>query len=171
MRRLNLGSGVGYGDPADGWVNVDKTPPKGTEQITMAYDLDDMPWPWPDDHFDEARAHHVAEHLRDKLAFLEELWRVCSHAAPVLLATPNCINNVNYWHDPTHRLPWHPGNLEYFAPGYPWGYYTSARFVTVSVAHTPELLEWLLATYKRDDPELAAQQADWHESNWDGSRG
>ena len=157
MRRLNLGSGTAWGDPAEGWVNVDRARPAGTEAFTIKWDLNDLPWPWADDSFDQCRANHVIEHCADKLAFLEQIWRVCRHGASVLLAAPNGVSNPLFWEDPTHRTPMHPGNLEYLRPGHPWGYYTPARFVTLAVNHTPELLEWQLAVYKRDDPELAAR--------------
>src|SRR5215210_7887087 len=70
LRRLNLGSGRRR-DPTA--INLDITPDTGPDVV---HDLDVLPWPFPDRHFDHVDAIDVIEHLRDPLAVVVEIHRI-----------------------------------------------------------------------------------------------
>ena len=42
----------------------------------VIHDLDDLPYPFDDDEFDEVVGRHVIEHVRDPLAVMSELHRI-----------------------------------------------------------------------------------------------
>lgn len=96
--KLNLGCGP---DIRDGWLNVDIDE---TYDIDYAWDLDDRPWPWPDNAFSEVAMHNVLEHLDDHLAVLEELYRITQPGGTVTISGPHW-NSPGAWIDPTHTRP------------------------------------------------------------------
>jgi hypothetical protein len=97
--RLNLGCG---GRKFPDWVNVDKYPTCGPDQVA---DLEQFPWPWPDNSADEVRLYHVLEHLGAQTAvyleILKELYRVCRHDAKVEIIVPHPRHD-DFLGDPTH---------------------------------------------------------------------
>jgi len=109
--KLNLGCGS---DILAGWVNVDRHPGGGVDQVV---DLEALPWPWADSSVDEVRMKHVLEHLgRETEAFLgviKELWRVCADGAKVDITVPHPRHDA-YLNDPTHVRPITEGTLKLF---------------------------------------------------------
>lgn len=100
--RLNLGCGVRK--LPDHW-NVDSDP--GCEPDERV-DLEETPWPWPDDCVESVMLSHVLEHLgRDTptyLAIIRELYRVCRHGAEVTIVVPHPRHD-QFLNDPTHVRP------------------------------------------------------------------
>lgn len=100
MLKLNLGSGK---RPREGWVNVDIS---ADCQPELVCDLTQTPWPWSDAVVEQVYCNHLFEHLdgRQRIAFMEELWRVLVPGGQALIVTP-------YWAswravaDPTHVFP------------------------------------------------------------------
>ncbi len=143
--KLNLGCGH---DSKAGWTNVDRVALPG---VDFVWDLERMPWPWPDDSCEAVYASHVLEHLPDKMRAIEEIWRVCRHGASIEIRLP-AWNHPLLWQDPTHRTAWHLDNFDYFQANHGWGYYTKARFEIVLkeegvFAGGPEL-HWILRAVK-----------------------
>src|SRR4051812_18521041 len=92
---LHLGCGR---KPIAGALNVD-----GADVgADLRHDLDVRPWPLPDNHFREVYAYDVVEHLRDVVATLEEIHRVCRPGARIKLTVPH-YSSRNAFTDPTHR--------------------------------------------------------------------
>ena len=146
--KLNLGCGR---DVLVGWTNVDQV---ALKEHVYTWDLENMPWPWGDDTFEEVYASHILEHLPNKMKVIEEIWRVCKHSARVEIRLP-AWNHLLFWQDPTHCTPWHLDNFDYFKPGNNWNYYTKARFdILVKeervFAGGPELY-WVLKAIKEED--------------------
>jgi SAM-dependent methyltransferase len=97
--KVNLGSGEDY---RPGWHNVDV---HSSVQADEYADLDDIPWPWPDDTFEHALMDNVIEHLEDRNAALHELARIVEPGGSVVLRFP-------HWNSPgAHTNPTHTGTL------------------------------------------------------------
>lgn len=112
----------------DGWVNHDVANLPG---VDVVHDLNQFPWPWKDQAFDEVYMKDVLEHLDDVIKVMEELHRITEPGAKVFIAVP-------YWNsweavtDPTHKNQFNEFTLQFFDPTH-WRckdrpYYSTARF-------------------------------------------
>jgi SAM-dependent methyltransferase len=149
---LNLGCGHRR---VAGAVNLDITEVTGPEVV---HDLNVLPWPFPDDCFEEVLASDVVEHLDDVMAAFEEIHRICRDGAIVRVAVPH-FSCANAYTDPTHRHVFGYFTPEYFAGANEFSYYTSARFRVVrrQLVFRPTLLNrlvWRLANRHPDRYEL-----------------
>lgn len=100
MMVLNLGSGT---DVRQGCVNVDLTDAWGADVV---HDLDEAPWPFPDESFDHVLALDVMEHLRRPLQAFEESWRVLRPGGTINVRVPHWLS-PDYRRDLTHQgFPW-----------------------------------------------------------------
>lgn len=72
-----------------------------TEGVDMVYDLEQFPWPIPDNSVDEAYCSHYIEHTKDIIKFMEEVHRILKPGAKILIRAPY-YNSVRGWQDPTH---------------------------------------------------------------------
>ena len=100
--KLNLGCGF---RKRDGYHNVDKFADCMPDEIV---DLEQFPWPWPDDSVDEVVMSHVLEHLGAETAvyfnIFRELHRVCRHGAVLDITVPHPRHDT-FIADPTHVRP------------------------------------------------------------------
>lgn len=69
--------------------------------VDHSFDLNEFPWPLPDDHFDLVVFKHVIEHVHDVPRSLAEIVRISKHGAYLYVETPHYTNNDS-WGDPTH---------------------------------------------------------------------
>lgn len=110
--KLNLGCG---NNKRPGWVNVDHSDACAPD---MVVDLEQTPWPWPDDSVDEVLMSHVLEHLggdaKTYLAIWKELYRVCRHDAQLMIFVPHPRSD-DFLVDPTHVRPILPASLMLFS--------------------------------------------------------
>ncbi|MBI1209479.1 MAG: hypothetical protein GC191_19620 [Azospirillum sp.] len=97
--RLNLGCGLRR-EP--GFLNVDKF---GECEPDLVWDLERLPWPWPDNSAVEIRLIHVLEHLgrttESFFGIMKELYRVCAGGATVVIHVPH-FRHDDFFNDPTH---------------------------------------------------------------------
>jgi predicted SAM-dependent methyltransferase len=137
-RKLNLGCGKDIRPRAEGWVNLDVAPLPG---VDVVHDLLDLPWPFPDQHFDAVYASHVIEHIPPRLEdsprdpffrVMEEVWRVLRFGGVAHLETPHPAEPLRH-RDPTHYRVFHPRSMEYFHPDDANHYYTTATFEQLRV--------------------------------------
>lgn len=119
--RLNLGSGLRYDPDA---VNLDITPDTNPDVV---HDLDQFPWPFEDDRFDEVSMRDVLEHLEDTIRVLEEIHRICRADALVHIIVPHYSSNGAYT-DPTHKQFFSLGTFDYVTDGHPCNFYTKVRY-------------------------------------------
>jgi len=68
----------------------------------VIHDLDDLPYPFVDDAFDEVVGRHIIEHVRDPMAMMCELHRITRHGGAVRLVTLHWTN-PDFPTDLTHR--------------------------------------------------------------------
>lgn len=94
---LNLG--CGDDQPPTSW-NVDAVASVGPDEI---HDLNDVPWPWPDESFERIRASHVLEHLDDAEAALGECERVLEPGGRLVTHWPM---GADARADPDHVREW-----------------------------------------------------------------
>ena len=98
--KLNLGSGQRM---LAGHVNVDKF-----GEPDLRCDLEQFPWPWPDNSVEEVVMSHVLEHLGATsdifIRIMQELYRVCRDGATVHVTVPHPRHDT-FLADPTHVRP------------------------------------------------------------------
>ncbi len=125
MKILDIGCGK---NKRPGATGIDRVPLPG---VDLVHDLNALPYPFPDDTFDEVYATHVIEHMDSILAVMEEIHRITRPGGKVTIITPHYTDPVS-WQDPTHK--WHLSSYSfiYFDPGYHTNHYTNARFKTTS---------------------------------------
>ena len=111
LRRLHLGCGR---DIRAGWINLDARPLPG---VALVADLDECrhkPLPFADGSIDEFFGSHVLEHLRDPLAFMQELHRVASADARAVFRVPYGSSD-DADEDPTHVRRYFVNSFHYFS--------------------------------------------------------
>ena len=81
-----------------GFFGVDIAPGEG---VDMVYDLENFPWPIPDNSVDELVCNHYIEHTKDLIKFMDELHRIMKPGKQALIRAPY-YNSMRAWQDPTH---------------------------------------------------------------------
>lgn len=125
---LNLGCGNRI---IEGAVNHDRF--KHRPEVDIVHNLDIVPWPWPDNSFEEIQLISVAEHLRLTLIeTLDECWRLLKPGGLLILKIP-IWTSVNVHDDPTHFWPnWSDKVIDFVDPdtayGKTTGFYTDKKW-------------------------------------------
>src|SRR4051812_41902587 len=91
---LNLGSGKKYDPNA---VNLDIT---AATHPDVLHDLEQTPWPFPDDRFSRVEAIDVLEHLSEPLTAMGEIHRITRKGGIVVVALPH-FSSANAFTDLT----------------------------------------------------------------------
>jgi len=113
---LNLGAGK---EPIKSAVNHDIT--KHSKYIDIAWDLNNLPWPWPDNFFDKIRAWAVLEHLEiGLLKSMNECWRILRPKGILVIKLPYW-KSEGCWDDPTHMRGYTLNTMNYFDPDTKYG--------------------------------------------------
>jgi SAM-dependent methyltransferase len=99
--------------------------------VDLVHDLEETPYPLPENWADQIYLHHVLEHFTNPLPILEEVWRIARPGARVLIRTPH-YSGTYAWKDPTHRRAFSAGSFHYFGEN-SYSYYTRARYRVVQV--------------------------------------
>lgn len=110
--KLNLGCGH---IRLDGFLNVDRMARPGVDVVA---DLE-KPWPWATSSVDHIHAHHVYEHLTDKILTMNESHRVLKSGGILDIELPT-TNGPGAWQDPTHRSFWNERSFLYYTEGGTW---------------------------------------------------
>lgn len=98
-KALNIGSG--FKKKEEYWnVDIDRT--GNPDQV---WDLEEFPWPWPDNFFEKIHADNVLEHLGQTpkvfMKIIQELYRVSANQAEWTIVVPHYRCDI-YWDDFTH---------------------------------------------------------------------
>ena len=128
---LNLGCGNRI---QQGAVNHDIA--KHRPEIDIVHDLNERPWPWPDNSADMIDARSVFEHLRLTLIeTADECWRILRPSGRLVVMYPLAGQATSY-QDPTHRWHWTEESLDYLDPdtrhGQDYAYYTARKWRILS---------------------------------------
>lgn len=106
-RKINLGCGKKI---KEGYLNIDFIKAEG---VDMVCDLNQYPWPFQDNTFDEVYASHFLEHLLDFKKTMEEIRRICRNKAKVTIRAPHFSCGVSF-RDPTHQHFFSYFTFDYF---------------------------------------------------------
>lgn len=99
----------------EGFKGVDIAPGPGVDFVC---DLEQFPWkPFEDSSVTEAHVSHYAEHTKDLIAFMNEVWRICEDGAKVTIVGPY-YTSIRAWQDPTHTRALSEATWLYFQK--PW---------------------------------------------------
>ena len=93
-----LDVGCGW-NKTPGAIGIDANPKAHADVI---HDLGSVPYPFPDNEFDQIICSHVAEHVPDVMAFVTELYRIAKPDGRITIITPH-YTNPDWPTDPTHR--------------------------------------------------------------------
>ncbi|HRI45320.1 MAG TPA: methyltransferase domain-containing protein [Fimbriimonadaceae bacterium] len=111
IRKLHLGCGR---DVRSGWINLDLEALPGVDVVADLDRCASQRLPFEDDRFDEVLASHLLEHLREPLAFMQELHRVCREGAIATFHTPHGASD-DAFEDPTHFRQYFPDSFGFFS--------------------------------------------------------
>jgi len=160
-RTLNLGSGRHYRADA---INVDVT---GATSPDVVHDLNQRPWPFSDDRFDQVVATDVLEHLDDTSAAMAEIHRVCVDGAHVEIVVPH-FSSDGAFTDPTHRHYFGAFTFDYFSESHSNNFYSAARFEVARrrIVFRPTLANKIVARLGNRFPRVWEQRWAWIFPAW-----
>jgi predicted SAM-dependent methyltransferase len=70
--------------------------------VDFVWDLEKFPWePFKDDSIEEMHVSHYAEHTKDLMKFMDEVWRIGENGAKVTILAPY-YTSIRACQDPTH---------------------------------------------------------------------
>ena len=98
LTRKILDVGCGW-NKTPGAIGIDANPNTHADVI---HDLGSIPYPFPDNEFDEIVCRHVAEHVPDVMSLIGELHRITKPGGRIMITTPH-YSNPDWATDPTHR--------------------------------------------------------------------
>jgi len=98
LTRKVLDVGCGW-NKTPGAIGIDANPRTHADVI---HDLGSIPYPFPDNDFDDIVCRHVAEHVPDVMSFIAELHRITRPGGRITITTPH-YSNPDWATDPTHR--------------------------------------------------------------------
>lgn len=105
--KLNLGCGQ---TAREGYVNLDIIP--GAADVV--HDLETVPMPFDDNTFEEIRAWHVLEHIKNLLQLMQELHRIAKPDCKFEIVVPYGSHDAAF-EDPTHVRQFFSNSFAYFA--------------------------------------------------------
>lgn len=120
-RGLNLGCGMAK---RPGFVNLDSC---DVVDPDVVWDLDEFPYPFEDNSFDEIIAHSILEHLDDTVKVMEELHRIGKPNAKVYIKVPYW-DGYGFATDPTHKRMFTEATFDFFTGEADYSYITKGRY-------------------------------------------
>lgn len=127
---LHLGCGEDY--HSDAW-NVDINPHVEPDEI---YNLEELPWPWDSESYDEIRAYHLLEHLDNAEKAMHEAARLLRPGGKLEVKVPIGTNALA---DPDHVHQWTWRTPEFYTGKRHWdtdiGLNVESRSVSLNALH------------------------------------
>lgn len=81
--------------------------------VDVVHNLDECPWPFPDNSFDLIFGHNVFEHLTDMVAVMDEVHRILKPGGRVVITVPY-FRCTDAFVDPTHKIFFTSRTFDYF---------------------------------------------------------
>lgn len=133
--RIDLGCGAQKQD--GGFLGIDK---RKTPAVDIVHDLEQFPWPLPDNVASCVVMSHFWEHIKPWLTldFMAELHRICKPSAQVFISAPYALG-FRYVQDPTHCNPTNEATFAYWDDRHPLYevYKPAGRFLLLSFEVVP----------------------------------
>jgi len=111
--RLDIGCGK---NKQPGFVGIDY---RDWGDVDIVHDLEETPWPLPDNCVMTAVASHVLEHINPHkgvfLNVMDEIWRIVQPDGQFAFVVPYA-GSPGYWQDPTHINGITEATMLYFDP-------------------------------------------------------
>lgn len=107
-----LEMGVGQRPVWQGSITVDVNP---RSKASIVHDLNSLPYPFPDNHFDIVLAEHVIEHLTDVIKVIEEVHRILKPGGRFYIEVPH-FSSCHQHTDLTHLHAFSVRSFDYFCP-------------------------------------------------------
>ena len=111
--RLDIGCGE---NKNEGFVGMDMRPLDG---VDIVWDVEEFPWPLPDNSVTMATASHLVEHINPHkggfIRFMDEVWRVLIPDGQFAIVCPHGYSS-GYLQDPTHCNQLSEASWAYFDP-------------------------------------------------------
>jgi SAM-dependent methyltransferase len=128
MKILDIGCGKNkfkpY-NPKDVVIGLDKHKLEG---VDVVHDLEETPYPFEENEFDEICAHHVLEHIQNFFGLMEECHRILKPGGKFKIWAPYGLASLGL---PDHKRFLMFKTFDCFVPGHFENYYTKARFKIV----------------------------------------
>jgi SAM-dependent methyltransferase len=99
----------------EGYIGIDIIPFKGVDKV---HDLNNG-IPFPDEMFDEVRAHDAIEHIKDGRFMMREIWRVLKPNGRVDILVPS-TDGRGAFQDLTHVSFWNENSFKYWTNDQEW---------------------------------------------------
>jgi SAM-dependent methyltransferase len=120
-KKLHLGCGMGK---REGYINLDSSEAVNPDVL---WDLNELPYPFEDNTFDEILAYSILEHLDDLVKVMEELHRVAKPGAILDVRVPYW-DGYGFASDPTQKRMFTESTFDFFTGKAGYSYITKARF-------------------------------------------
>lgn len=154
-KHLHLGCGQDYRPDCH---NVDVVNSVDSDEVV---DLDNYPWPWPDNSFRQITANHVFEHLEDIEQALRQCSRLLVPGGKLEIAMPLGANAIA---DPDHKHVWTWQTPDFYCGKRHWDRDVGLDVVKKSVnmhSQYPWPVARLLQRAKWDIIETVAGPGEW----------
>ncbi len=97
MKILDIGCGPKT--KKEGAIGLDKRP---APHVDVVHDLNEYPYPFPDNEFDYIEMSHIIEHIDRPINLMDEVFRISRNGATIRIITPHYSSQLSY------------GDLEHF---------------------------------------------------------
>lgn len=116
--KLDIGCG---GNRQPGFIGLDIRP---LETVDIVWDIEQFPWPLPDECVVLAMASHLVEHINPAkfgfINFMNEVWRIMKPGGSFMISCPHGYS-MGMLQDPTHCNFINENTWAYFDPDPPGG--------------------------------------------------
>ena len=87
--------------------------------VDIVHDIQEFPWPVPDNICSQIIMSHIWEHIEPKYRFevMDELWRIMRHDGQLFLAAPYANSFLSHAH-PAHYMCPNEATFQFFDPEY-----------------------------------------------------
>ncbi len=108
---MNTKLDIGCGDrKRNGFTGMDVVSLDGVDVI---HDMNEVPWPFEENTFEEIILDDVLEHSKNFLGVLSELYRISKHGCIIKISVPH-FSSDNMYSDPTHTIFFSSRSFNYF---------------------------------------------------------
>jgi len=121
MKKLNLGCGK---DIRVDYINMDIVPNKG---VDVVHNMEKMPYPFPNNYFDEIVSIHALEHTSNFIEIMNEIHRISKYGCIIKIEVPY-FPSITSFSTPDHRSFFSTRSFNYFRYNHQQHFIAGATF-------------------------------------------